>query len=158
VSEPAESDEARLVAALETEVRAVLQAVRGSAVEEICLERAGRRISLRRAWTPPVAAAGAAGLGHAPADEFAVQPEPDGPPGVEIRASMVGIFHHAREPEGAALAVEGEYVDMGQPVGVIETLGMASDVEAPAAGRLADLLPDGQPVEYGQMIGRIAAE
>jgi acetyl-CoA carboxylase biotin carboxyl carrier protein len=66
---------------------------------------------------------------------------------------MVGPFHRSREPDGPALCDVGDPVAAGEAVGVIETLGMAADVEAPAPGRLERfLVDDGQAVEFGQVV------
>jgi acetyl-CoA carboxylase biotin carboxyl carrier protein len=72
---------------------------------------------------------------------------------------MVGPFHRSREPDGPALVEEGDRVEAGAPLGVIETLGMATEVEAPAAGLLERfLVEDGQPVEFGQVVAVIEPE
>jgi pyruvate dehydrogenase E2 component (dihydrolipoamide acetyltransferase) len=158
VSDPETSDDQRLVATLEREVRAVLRALHGSVVEEFRLERGGTRIRLRRACPPTADTPIAAPARHADSVAAAPAVEPLAATGAEVRATMVGAFHHAREPQGVLLAADGDYVEAGRPVGVIETLGMASDVEAPAPGWLWGLLADGHPVEYGQVIARILPE
>jgi acetyl-CoA carboxylase biotin carboxyl carrier protein len=146
----APADGARLAAALERDVPAFLNVLRGSAVEELRIERDGLRIALRRAWQ-----AGPAVAPAAPAQ--GEQPEPSAAAGdvrqVDVRSQFVGIFHRAREQDGPVLATEGEHVRAGQALGVVETLGIANDVEAPVSGRLERLLvTDGQPVEYGQVL------
>ena len=76
-----------------------------------------------------------------------------------MRALVVGVFHRARELDGPPLAREGDFVDGNKPIGVIETLGIASDVVAPQAGRLIELMAeDGQAVAYGALIAVIVAE
>src|SRR5688500_2167350 len=78
---------------------------------------------------------------------------------IEVRAQVVGVFHRAREADGPPLAQEGDYVDGNKPIGVIETLGIASDVLAPQAGRLIELVAqDGQAVAYGTLIAVIVAD
>lgn len=147
-----DADEARLLAAVEHDVRATLRALQGSAVEELRWERGNVRIALRRAWQP--APATAAQLPEEAVSTAAAAPE--GPPQVEVRAQTVGIFHRAREPEGFLLASQEDSVESGRALGVIETLGMANDVEAPCGGRLTGLLvEDGQPVEYGELLAII---
>ncbi|MBI3973494.1 MAG: hypothetical protein HY332_19650 [Chloroflexi bacterium] len=148
------SDEARLAALLEGEVRAVLRALRGSAVDEIRIEHGGVRIALRREWQ---SAAGSA----APPDSAAAAGADGAAVGVphrtEIRAHVVGVFHRTREPDGPHLAAVDDQIRAGQAIGVIETLGLASDVEAPAGGRLVEFaVEDGEPVEYGQLLAVIA--
>ncbi len=72
------------------------------------------------------------------------------------RAGHVGIFH--RRPEDAAdpIAEPGDTLDEGAPVGFVDVLGVFHDVPAPFDGMIeAFLVPDGQPVEYGQAIARL---
>jgi acetyl-CoA carboxylase biotin carboxyl carrier protein len=72
---------------------------------------------------------------------------------------MVGVFHRARELDGPLLAAEGERVEPGRVLGVIETLGLANDVEAPVGGVLAEfLVQDGEAVEYGEPIAAIVED
>ncbi|HVG97514.1 MAG TPA: biotin/lipoyl-containing protein [Chloroflexota bacterium] len=147
------ADPGVLGAALEGDVRAVLRAVRGTNVEELRLAWGDVRIVVRRdlqsaAGGPPAAQ---------PADPAAAGGPPEAPP-TEVRAHMVGPFHRSRQAEGPVLANEGDLVEPGRALGVIETLGMATEVEAPAAGRLERfLVEDGQPVEFGQPLAVIVA-
>ncbi|HET7769221.1 MAG TPA: biotin/lipoyl-containing protein, partial [Chloroflexota bacterium] len=72
---------------------------------------------------------------------------------------VVGVFHRARELDGPPLAQEGDLIGGNKPIGVIETLGIASDVLAPQAGRLHEIVAeDGQAVQYGAVIAVIVAE
>jgi biotin carboxyl carrier protein len=150
------TDDQRLAATLRHEVPAMLDALAGSAVEEIQLDRGGVRLRLRRAVqeAPPadaLDASDAASLASAPA----VEPElPPGP--IEVRSAGVGVFHRSREPGGLVLVEEGAHVEAGAAIGVVETLGMSADAEAPAAGRLVELrVQDDEPVEYGQVLALI---
>jgi biotin carboxyl carrier protein len=139
---------------LEREVRAVLRAVRGTNVEELRLAWGDVRIAVIRDPGPGVAQATRAGEAGA-----AAPAQPEAPARAEVRAHMVGPFHRSREPDGPALVEEGDRVEAGAPLGVIETLGMATEVEAPAAGRLERfLVEDGQPVEFGQVVAVLEPE
>jgi len=149
-----ERDSTRLVRLLLGELQEVLRLLASSPVEEFRLEHDGQRIALRRQWPPPAAvpAPAAAAAAQSPA-------EPQPKARVDVAAQLVGVFHRSREPGGPNLVELGARVESGQAIGVIETLGMASTVEAPAAGTVVELLvEDGQPVEYGQVLARIAPE
>jgi acetyl-CoA carboxylase biotin carboxyl carrier protein len=147
-------DDKRLAAAIDGDVRGVLRAIAGSAVEEICFERGGVRIMLKRAIeAAPSVGSSEGGVAPHPA----APPVADEPKWVEVRSGQVGFFHRSREPGGQLLAEEGARVEAGQAIGVIETLGMSADVEAPAAGTLAELrVQDGQPVDFGQVLAIVA--
>ena len=134
-------------------MRDVLRALRGTAVEEIRLERGDTRIAVRRTWTAIPAGA---------VDVMVPAPEPKSAPKAAttpVKAHVVGVFHRSREPDGPPLAGEDDHVEAGRAIGVIETLGMSSEVEAPLAGRLVQFSAgDGTPVEYGQMLAIIAPD
>jgi acetyl-CoA carboxylase biotin carboxyl carrier protein len=68
-----------------------------------------------------------------------------------VVAPLVGIFHEAAKPKGKPLVSVGDRVKAGQHVAAIESLNVINEVEAPMAGRIAEILiQEGQPVEYGQ--------
>jgi acetyl-CoA carboxylase biotin carboxyl carrier protein len=70
---------------------------------------------------------------------------------VDVKAPLVGYAREARVP----LEV-GQTVERGQVLAVIEALGLANDVESPAAGEVVEVLVvPGQPVEYGQVMARV---
>jgi biotin carboxyl carrier protein len=66
-------------------------------------------------------------------------------------ASHVGVFHAWSRSKDKPLAEVGDVVQEGQQVGVIRSLDIPNEVEAPIAGRISEIfVQDGQPVEYGQ--------
>ena len=145
-----------LARALREHVPDVLRTLAGTTVEELAIRREERSLVVRRA-VPEV------GTVPAPAPEAAPASAELGklalPGRIEVRAQVVGVFHRAREADGPPLAQEGDFVDGNKPIGVIETLGIASDVVAPQAGRVHELVAhDGQAVEYGALIAVILAE
>jgi acetyl-CoA carboxylase biotin carboxyl carrier protein len=75
------------------------------------------------------------------------------PATTDITAPLVGVFHRAMKPGQRPLVAVGDPVEEGQVVGAIESLNVWNEIEAPASGRIADILTsDGQPVEYGQRL------
>ena len=68
-----------------------------------------------------------------------------------VVAPLVGVFHAAAKPKGKPLVAVGDRVKAGQHVAAIESLNVINEVEAPAPGRITEILiQEGQPVEYGQ--------
>ena len=53
------------------------------------------------------------------------------------------------------LVEDGQVVELGQPIYVLETEKAAQDVEAPGAGRLVHKLAAGETYEVGAEIGEI---
>lgn len=87
------------------------------------------------------------GNGHAavPADE----PVADGL--VPVTAPVVGTFYRAAQPGGPPFVVEGDTVEEGQTVGIVEAMKIMNQIAAPVAGRVARVAaPDGEIVEFDQ--------
>ena len=66
-------------------------------------------------------------------------------------AGTVGTFYRAPEPGAAPFVAEGDRVESGQQVAVIEAMKLMIPVEADRAGVVVEfLVADRAPVEYGQ--------
>jgi acetyl-CoA carboxylase biotin carboxyl carrier protein len=75
---------------------------------------------------------------------------------VPVVAPVVGAFYRAPSPGAAPFVAVGDVVQAGQQVGIVEAMKTMIPVEAPAAGRVAEVLvADGEPVEYGQALLRL---
>ncbi len=131
-------------------------------VAEISVTAAdGSEVSVkRRASAYASKACGATAVLDAPAslaetieDETPVVEEPVVALSV-VASTMVGIFHTARP------AVEvGTELKAGQRVGSIESIKLMNDVVSTCTGTVAEvLIADGQPVEYGQVLYRVATQ
>ena len=69
----------------------------------------------------------------------------------EIKATLVGYYRDGKTP----LAV-GRTVKRGEVVGVIEALGIVTDVTSKVEGEIVEVLVEpGQAVEYGQALARV---
>ena len=53
------------------------------------------------------------------------------------------------------LVVDGATVETGQPVIVVETGKATLEIEAPMSGQIAIVVPEGQVVETGAIVGRV---
>jgi acetyl-CoA carboxylase biotin carboxyl carrier protein len=68
-----------------------------------------------------------------------------------LTAPMVGTFYTAPSPKDPPFVVEGDVVEAGQTIGIIEAMKIMNEIEAEVAGRVKRILArDGQGVEYGQ--------
>ena len=123
---------------------------------EIEVEEAGLRVRVvrRRAASADGASEAA---GAAPAmlarQEAAGRGEPAPAGLVPLEAPMVGTFYRAPAPDADPFVREGDLVDEGQVLCIIEAMKLMNEIEAKVAGRVAKVLVDnGQPVEYGQSL------
>ncbi len=73
-----------------------------------------------------------------------------------IEAPLVGTFYRAPAPGAEPFVKEGDFVEKGQTLCIIEALKVMNEIESDVAGRVVKILAeDGQPVEYGQPLFHI---
>lgn len=73
-----------------------------------------------------------------------------------VKAPMVGTFYRAPAPDAAPFAQEGEAIEAGAALCIIEAMKMMNQIEAPVSGTLKKFLAEnGEPVEFGQPIAVI---
>jgi acetyl-CoA carboxylase biotin carboxyl carrier protein len=66
-----------------------------------------------------------------------------------LRSPMVGTFYRASSPDAAPFVQEGDMVNRGQALCIIEAMKMMNEIESEVAGRVVKILVEnGQPVEY----------
>jgi acetyl-CoA carboxylase biotin carboxyl carrier protein len=76
---------------------------------------------------------------------------------VEIKSPMVGTFYSAAEPGAKAFASVGDRVATGKVVCIIEAMKIMNEIESEFSGVVREVLvQNAQPVEYGQVLFRIA--
>ena len=76
---------------------------------------------------------------------------------LEIKSPMVGTFYNAPEPGAKPYISAGERVKNGQIVCIIEAMKIMNEIESEFSGVVREVLvQNAQPVEYGQVLFRIA--
>lgn len=72
-------------------------------------------------------------------------------PGNPVNSPMVGTFYRSPAPGEPPFLNEGDTVEKGQSVCIIEAMKMMNRIEAPASGTVTCIFPsDGDPVEFDQ--------
>ncbi len=117
-------------------------------------------LSVRLSRTPPQLAAP---LAHAPLAMPAPMPAaaPAAPAETEAAANvisgdpipspMVGTAYLAPEPSASDFVKEGDMVQEGQTLLIIEAMKVMNPIAAPRAGKIkAILISNGQPIEFGE--------
>jgi acetyl-CoA carboxylase biotin carboxyl carrier protein len=139
------------------EIRAVLKLIQETDVEEIEVEQDGRRVRIRRrghhaaqsafspvASMPPVPVTGA--LPNAPDARATTNL-------ITVESPMVGTFYRAPAPGADSYVREGEKVEKGTVLCIIEAMKLMNEIEAEVKGRVARIpVENGQPVEFGQTL------
>jgi acetyl-CoA carboxylase biotin carboxyl carrier protein len=158
------------------DVRDILQVLDGLPYDELHLETARFRLSLRRqadgAWTQATEVLGAANVLDAavpaaiatgPADPVEADGQrPQPPPAAadpdlaDVRAPLLGTFYRAPRPGAAPFVSVGSTVQPDTVVCIIETMKLMNSVTAGVSGSVAEiLLANAQFAEQGTVLMRI---
>lgn len=69
----------------------------------------------------------------------------------EILSPMVGTFYRAPAPDADAFVKEGDTIQTGQVLCIVEAMKLMNEIEAEISGRILKILVEnGQPVEFNQ--------
>ena len=78
-------------------------------------------------------------------------PEQSLPEGDTIESPMVGTFYRAASPDSKVFVEEGQKVDKGDTVCILEAMKMMNQVTTEQSGTIIKILvKDSEPVEFGQ--------
>lgn len=70
---------------------------------------------------------------------------------IPVAAPMVGTFYRASSPDAPPFVAEGDPVEPGQTVCIIEAMKLFNEIQSEIRGRVARILVENaSPVEYGQ--------
>jgi len=92
-----------------------------------------------------------------PAPAAAAQPgppsaaEPEVSSAIRLESPMVGTFYRSPSPAQPAFVDEGDRVEVGQTLCILEAMKLFNEYKSDHAGVIRRILVDNaQPVEYGQ--------
>jgi acetyl-CoA carboxylase biotin carboxyl carrier protein len=139
----------QLVKLLKSSSAAELSVREGDSLIRICR---GGAAAERPAAQESVATPGQPLLSTAP-------PPPAPADSVNVTSKLVGFFYRGRGPEQEPIVATGMRVKEGQTVGFIEALRKLTEVVAPAAGEIAEIVAEsGQAVQFGDVLIRIVPD
>ncbi len=133
-------------------IREVVRLVQETGVGEITIEESGTRVTVRR--TPE------SGAAVAPGPSSLEEPEPAPPPltppadgFVRVESPMVGTFYRAPQPGSPPFVEEGDPVDAGQTLCILEAMKLMNEIKAEVEGVVRRIhAQNAQAVEYGQLL------
>jgi len=134
-------------------VRELLKSLEASSVEELEIETEGLklRVKFKRGEAPATAVEKVPAKADA---EVVKEPEAEEKPEENyfvVESPMVGTFYRAPAPGAEPFVKEGDYVEKGQTLCIIEALKVMNEIESEVSGIVRKILVEnGQPVEYGQ--------
>lgn len=157
-------------------VERLIRAVDESGVDTVEIRRGGTRVRISK--TPPPApvrteaqAGPGAGAVGSPASADGASPAPaesavagdsaalERPATtlIEIKSPMVGTFYRAGAPGAPPYVDTGQRISEGNTLCIIEAMKLMNEFESDISGTIEEILvEDGEPVEYGQVLFRVA--
>ena len=132
------------------EARDLIKRLEGSTVQRFSVEAGGTKIEIERApgTVAPLAAAAAAAPRGETSVDAAVE---DGR--VQVIAPLVGTFYRSPGPGAKAFVEEGDTVDEGQTVAIVEAMKLMNQVKCEQGGTVAEIVAkDGDWVEFEQVL------
>jgi acetyl-CoA carboxylase biotin carboxyl carrier protein len=165
--EARESDGAPSLSALSQEVKELVRLISSTDISELHLESGQVRITIKRGtagavsqlsggsvYTPPASLpeSHSSGILNLIGNRPIHGEEVVAADGEELLvAPMVGTFYSAPAPNEDPYVTEGDPIEPGQIVGIIEAMKMMNEIESEFAGKVKRVLvQNAQPVEYGQ--------
>jgi acetyl-CoA carboxylase biotin carboxyl carrier protein len=144
----------KLIESVWQEARDLITRLEGSTVQRIRVDAGDTRIEIERglpAAVPAGAVAPAAPVALPAAAEEIPPAEADGRH--PIVAPLVGTFYRASQPGAKPFVEEGDVVDEGQPVAILEAMKLMNQVTADRSGRVVEITAtDGEWVEFEQVL------
>jgi oxaloacetate decarboxylase alpha subunit len=129
-------------------IRELVRLVEGSDVGELTVEDGPLRITVRKQEErpPPVVMAP-----QAPASADGEAHEPEVSSSIRLESPMVGTFYRSPSPAQPAFVAEGDRVEVGQTLCILEAMKLFNEFKSDHAGVIRRILVENaQPVEYGQ--------
>ena len=137
------------------EIKAVLKLIQETDIEEIEVEQDGRRVRIRRRGSQAAAPLPTV-VSSAPMPEVAVTglsapAVPETSHLITVESPMVGTFYRAPAPGADPYVQQGDKVQKGTVLCLIEAMKLMNEIESEVSGRVHSILVENaQPVEYGQ--------
>jgi acetyl-CoA carboxylase biotin carboxyl carrier protein len=104
----------------------------------------------------------------APAPSAAAAPAEEAPAAAPVQndsgltpvvSPMVGTFYAAPSPDAKPYVQQGDHVNKGQVVCIVEAMKLMNEIESDVSGTIARVVAENaQPVEYGQVLFLVQAD
>ena len=149
-----ESDTAGLPPGEAERLREIIQLVQESGIGEVTIEEGEMRVTVRRTDERTEESVLAVPVPTAPVHE-----EPEGVTEplsndvIRIESPMVGTFYRAPQPGAAPFVEEGDTVEFGQTLCILEAMKLMNEVKAESEGIVRRVcVENAAPVQYGDLL------
>jgi acetyl-CoA carboxylase biotin carboxyl carrier protein len=137
-------------------IKRLIELLDESGVNEIEIHEGEESVRINRGAQPvaappaPAPAPPQPAAAAEPASGEAAAPPPE-PSGHTVRSPMVGTFYRASSPDALAFVEEGQSIEAGDTLCIIEAMKMLNQIESDRTGVIRSILVEnGQPVEFDQ--------
>ena len=145
------------------DISEILKIIDSSSCEELVLEVGDTKLVVQRnGGGHPVTNIGAITETTAPQNAKPTEPttarndtapNAASPTGIEVRAPMVGTFYQKPSPAAPAVVEEGQAVEKGDPLSLIEVMKLYTTIEAPIDVTVASIgATDAELVAHDQVL------
>lgn len=132
----------------EKRILALAKFAREKNLEELVWEHEGTAISLKRQ-----SVTGKIQMGPPSTAEMPTETPEQAPKKTAVPSPMVGRFRRSLEEKRPPVVVEGDTIEPGQKLGIVEAMNIPKDIISQVHGIIVKVIvEDGSPVEYGQPI------
>ena len=122
----------------------LIQAVEGSTDSEVSVELGGARVTVRRSVSAGGGGAAAPGPGGVAAEDDGLH---------RVTSPMVGTMYRAPSPDADPFVKEGQRVEAGQVLCLIEAMKLFNEITADVAGVIRGIpVENGHGVEFGEAL------
>jgi acetyl-CoA carboxylase biotin carboxyl carrier protein len=135
------------------ELKALLRLMEGADLEELEVQEGDKRVRIRRraGEASPTVRASALAHGGAKMSAVPLPASPDTTGLIAIESPMVGTFYRAPAPGAEPYVKEGDRVQKGTVVCIVEAMKLMNEIESEVSGLIVKVVAEnGKPVEFGQ--------
>ena len=139
-------------------VKKLIELLEESGIAELEIKEGEESVRISRQASSVVQTVAAAPQAAAPAPPVAgaapaVVEAPAFESGHQVKSPMVGTFYAAASPTSGPFVTQGQQVNVGDTLCIIEAMKMMNQIEADKAGTVRSILVEnGSPVEFDQVL------
>lgn len=143
------------------ELKEIITIFEKADISELDLEREGMKVKLRKGLAPEISSTSLPSAGETHRDNTVTarlttdnQKQESAETGfVEITSPMVGTFYRSSAPNAKHFVEEGDEIEEGQVVCIVEAMKLMNELKAETSGRVSRILVEnGHPVEFGEVL------
>ncbi len=141
------------------QIKELMQLLEKSGLNKLTIKDKGMEISLEKSGSSPQMEPihpprrDPPSVIHSPVESSAKQnaTEEEHDPKNFIKSPMVGMFYRAGKPTDPPFVKEGDFIEVGQVLCIIEAMKVMNEIKSTKKGKLIKIfVENGHPLEYGQ--------